>query len=29
MVVAGDDVIVADEFGAIGVLPREAGGGLS
>ena len=29
MVVAGDDIIVADEFGAIGVFPREAGGGLS
>ncbi|HMG20510.1 MAG TPA: hypothetical protein VK607_04305 [Kofleriaceae bacterium] len=29
MVVAGDDIIVADEFGAIDVFPREAGGGLS
>lgn len=30
MVVAGDDIIVADEFGpAIGVFPREASGGLS
>jgi hypothetical protein len=29
MVVAGDDIIVADEFGTVNVFPREAGGGLS